>query len=102
MTKSMRVCPSLARKVAVAFAFTTSLSLFENGARDTMPTHQRAKMFSGGVMTPKLEVEVRETLRRLIVRMPGTRYAMEFAQTGGRLCLVSGGVNNVSSVRGAC
>jgi hypothetical protein len=41
-------------------------------------------------MTPKLEIEVRETLRRLIVRMPGTGYAMEFAQTGGRLGLVSG------------
>ena len=38
----------------------------------------------------KLEIEVRETLRRLIVTMPGTRYAMEFAQTDGRLGLVSG------------
>jgi hypothetical protein len=41
-------------------------------------------------MAPKLEIEVRETLRRLIVTMPGTRYAMEFAQTDGRLGLVSG------------
>jgi hypothetical protein len=41
-------------------------------------------------MTPKIEIEVRETLRRLIVRTPGTAYAMEFAQTGGRLGLVSG------------
>ena len=38
----------------------------------------------------KLEIEVRETLRRLIVTMPGTGYAMEFAQTDGRLGLVSG------------
>ena len=29
----------------------------------------------------KLEIEVRETLRRLIVTMPGTGYSMEFAQT---------------------
>jgi hypothetical protein len=35
-------------------------------------------------------IEVRETLRRLIVTMPGTRYAMEFAQTDGRLGLLSG------------
>jgi hypothetical protein len=42
------------------------------------------------VMTPKLEIEVRKTLRRLIVRMPGTHYAMEFAQTDDRLGLVSG------------
>jgi hypothetical protein len=55
-----------------------------------MPTHRRGKRPQAAVMTPKLEVEVRETLRRLIVRMPGTRYAMEFAQTGGRLGLVSG------------
>ena len=47
-------------------------------------------MFSRAVIALKLEVEVRETLRRLIVRMPGTGYAMEFAQTGGRLGLVSG------------
>lgn len=38
----------------------------------------------------RLNIEVRETLRRLIVTMPGTRYAMEFAQTNGRLGLVSG------------
>jgi hypothetical protein len=38
----------------------------------------------------RLNIEVRETLRRLIVTMPGTRYAMEFAQTDGRLGLVSG------------
>jgi hypothetical protein len=38
----------------------------------------------------KLEIEVRDTLRRLIVTMPGTHYAMEFAQTDGRLGLVSG------------
>src|SRR5215213_4708402 len=38
----------------------------------------------------KLEIEVRETLRRLIVTMPGTRYAMEFAQIEDRLGLVSG------------
>jgi hypothetical protein len=35
-------------------------------------------------------IEVRETLRRLIVTMPGTRYAMEFAQTDVRLGLLSG------------
>ena len=29
----------------------------------------------------RLNVEVRETLRWLIVTMPGTGYAMEFAQT---------------------
>jgi hypothetical protein len=38
----------------------------------------------------RLDVEVHETLRRLIVTMPGTRYAMEFAETDGRLGLVSG------------
>ena len=38
----------------------------------------------------RLNIEVRETLRRLIVTMPGTQYAMEFAQTEGRLGLVSG------------
>jgi hypothetical protein len=38
----------------------------------------------------RLNIEVRETLRRLIVTMPGTRYAMEFAQTDGRLGLLSG------------
>ena len=38
----------------------------------------------------KLEIEVRETLRRLIVTMPGTEYAMEFAQTERTLGLVSG------------
>ena len=38
----------------------------------------------------RLNVEVRETLRWLIVTMPGTGYAMEFAQTDGRLELVSG------------
>lgn len=55
-----------------------------------MPTHRTGKRLQAAVMTPKLEVEVRETLRRLIVSMPGTRYAMEFAQIGGRLGLVSG------------
>ena len=41
-------------------------------------------------MPPKLEIEVREALRRLVVTMPGTRYGMEFADSNGRLGLMSG------------
>jgi hypothetical protein len=36
----------------------------------------------------RLDVEVHETLRRLIVTMPGTRYAMEFAETDGALAMM--------------
>ena len=38
----------------------------------------------------KLEIEVHETLRRLIVAMPGIHYTMEFAQIESRLGLVCG------------
>src|SRR6476469_8396157 len=41
-------------------------------------------------MSPKLQIEVREALRRLVVTMPGTRYSMEFADNNGRLGLMSG------------
>ena len=36
-------------------------------------------------MSPKLQIEVREALHRLVVTMPGTRYSMEFADNNGRL-----------------
>ena len=38
----------------------------------------------------RLDIEVHDTLRRLIVTMPGSKYAMEFAQLNDRLGLVSG------------
>jgi hypothetical protein len=38
----------------------------------------------------KLEIEVHAILRRLIVRMPGTKYVMEFAPVNDRLGVVSG------------
>jgi hypothetical protein len=41
-------------------------------------------------MSPKLQIEVREAVRRLVVTMPGTRYSMEFADNNGRLGLMSG------------
>jgi hypothetical protein len=41
-------------------------------------------------MSPKLQIEVREALRRLLVTMPGTRYSMEFVDSNGRLGLMSG------------
>jgi hypothetical protein len=41
-------------------------------------------------MSPKLQIEVREALRRLVVTMPGTPYSMEFAESNGRLGLMSG------------
>jgi hypothetical protein len=47
-------------------------------------SHQRA------LNRRELEIEVHETLRRLIVTMPGTNYAMEFAPVNDRLGVVSG------------
>jgi hypothetical protein len=41
-------------------------------------------------MSPKLQIEVREAVRRLVVTMPGTRYSMEFVDNNGRLGLMSG------------
>ena len=47
-------------------------------------SHQRALDWR------KLEIEVHAILRRLIVRMPGTNYVMEFAPVNDRLGVVSG------------
>ena len=41
-------------------------------------------------MSRKLQIEVREALRRLVVTLPGTSYGMEFVDTNGRLGLISG------------
>jgi hypothetical protein len=43
--------------------------------RDRSPVSDQRALKSG---QRQLEIEVRETLRRLIVTMPGTRYAMEW------------------------
>lgn len=44
-------------------------------SRDRSPVSDQRALKSG---QRQLEIEVRETLRRLIVTMPGTRYAMEW------------------------
>ena len=39
---------------------------------------------------PDLQIEVQETLRRIIVKMPGTAYETRFGLIPRRLCFLSG------------
>ena len=49
-------------------------------------------------LASKLQIVVRENLRRICVTMPGTHYGMEFADANGRLGLLSGfGPNDKSA-----
>jgi hypothetical protein len=64
------------------------------------PTHRDRDSVSDqrALKSSQLEIEVRETLRRLLVTMPGTRYGMEFGDVNGRLALLSGfGPNDKSA-----
>ena len=64
------------------------------------PTHRDRDSVSDqrALKSSRLQIEVRETLRRLLVTMPGTRYGMEFGDVNGRLALLSGfGPNDKSA-----